>query len=75
MPAVEAQARKQGLKFDIMTTSFFLNRRTFRSSRNAGLPLWQERVFLSLTKSASDATNFYCLPSNRVVEMGQQLAI
>lgn len=75
VPRALIQARKKGEKFDIMTTSFFLNRRTFRSSRNAGLPLWQERVFLSLTKSASDATNFYCLPSNRVVEMGQQLAI
>jgi KUP system potassium uptake protein len=75
VPRALIQARKKGEKFDIMTTSFFLNRRTFRSSRNAGLPLWQERVFLSLTKSASDATSFYCLPSNRVVEMGQQLAI
>ena len=75
VPRALIQARKKGEKYDIMTTSFFLNRRTFRSSRNAGLPFWQERIFLSLTKSASDATDFYCLPSNRVVEMGQQLAI
>ena len=75
VPRALIQARKKGEKYDIMTTSFFLNRRTFRSSRKAGLPFWQERIFLSLTKSASDATDFYCLPSNRVVEMGQQLAI
>ncbi len=75
VPRALILARKKGEKFDIMTTSFFLNRRTFRTSRNAGLPFWQERIFLSLTKSASDATDFYCLPSNRVVEMGQQLAI
>ena len=70
-----AFARRRGEKFDIMTTSFFLNRRSFRPVRNHGLPLWQERVFISMTKSASDATAFYCLPSNRVVELGQQLAI
>ena len=68
-------ARKRGEKFDIMTTSFFLNRRTFRSARNQGLPLWQERIFIGLSKSAADATAFYGLPSNRVVEMGQQMTI
>ena len=75
VPRALALARRRGEKFDIMTTSFFLNRRSFRSARNHGLPFWQERVFISLTKSASDATAFYCLPSNRVVELGQQLAI
>jgi len=75
VPKALALARRRGEKFDIMATSFFLNRRSFRAARNQGLPFWQERVFISLTKSASDATAFYCLPSNRVVEMGQQLAI
>ncbi|MDZ4394105.1 potassium transporter Kup [Cypionkella sp.] len=75
VPRALALARRRGEKFDIMTTSFFLNRRSFRSARNHGLPFWQERVFISMTKSASDATAFYCLPSNRVVELGQQLAI
>ena len=75
VPKALALARRRGEKFDIMTTSFFLNRRSFRAARNQGLPFWQERVFISLTKSASDATAFYCLPSNRVVELGQQLAI
>ncbi|MEO8244920.1 MAG: potassium transporter Kup [bacterium] len=68
-------ARKRGEKFDIMTTSFFLNRRSFRSARHQGLPFWQERIFIAMSKSAADATAFYCLPSNRVVEMGQQMAI
>lgn len=76
VPRALALARRRGEKFDIMTTSFFLNRRSFRSaSNNQGLPFWQERVFISMTKSASDATAFYCLPSNRVVELGQQMAI
>ncbi|MBN8630346.1 MAG: potassium transporter Kup, partial [Rhodobacterales bacterium] len=70
-----AQARKQGVKFDIMSTSFFLNRRTFKSGKKQGLPLWQERIFLALTRSAADATSFYRLPVNRVIELGQQLVI
>lgn len=75
VPRALSLARKRGEKFDIMTTSFFLNRRTFRSARHQGLPFWQERVFIGMSKSAADATAFYCLPSNRVVEMGQQMAI
>jgi len=76
VPRALALARRRGEKFDIMTTSFFLNRRTIRSASNQqGLPFWQERIYVSMTKSASDATAFYCLPSNRVVELGQQLAI
>ncbi len=75
VPRALALARKRGLKFDIMTTSFFLNRRSFKATGNQGLNIWQERVFMWLNKSASNATDFYCLPSNRVVEMGQQLAI
>ena len=75
VPRALSLARKRGEKFDIMTTSFFLNRRTFRSARHQGLPFWQERVFIALSRSAADATAFYCLPSNRVVEMGQQMSI
>ena len=42
VPRALALARKQGEKFDIMSTSFFLNRRTFRPSKHQGLPSWQE---------------------------------
>jgi KUP system potassium uptake protein len=75
VPRALAMARKQGLKFDIMSTSFFLNRRTFRSDPTQGLPRWQEKLFVGLAKSAADVTGFYRLPTNRVVEMGQQLVI
>lgn len=75
VPKALALARKRGEKFDIMTTSFFLNRRSFRPARERGLPMWQEKLFIAMSRSASDATAFYCLPSNRVVEMGQQINI
>ncbi len=70
-----ARARKQGLKFDIMQTSFFLNRRSFRSNPHRGLPRWQEPIFMSMARGAADATSFYRLPSDRVIEIGQQITI
>ena len=75
VPKALSLIRKQGEKYDIMTTSFFLSRRSFRHAARGGLPRWQERIYVVLTKMGADATDFYQLPSNRVVEMGQQLAI
>ena len=75
VPRALKLAGKQGEKFDIMTTSFFLNHRSFRSARNEGLPVWQERLYIALTKGATNATEFYRLPVNRVIELGQQLTI
>jgi KUP system potassium uptake protein len=75
VPKALALARKQGEKFDIMSTSFFLNRRTFRTSKTQGLPTWQESLFIALSKSAANATDFYRLPTNRVIELGQQIII
>lgn len=75
VPKALVLARKMGQKFDIMSTSFFLNRRSFRSAKTQGLPIWQEKLFVAMTKSAADATSFYRLPTNRVIELGQQLSI
>lgn len=75
VPRALALLRKQGEKFDIMSTSFFLNRRSFRIGRGKGLPAWQASLFVTLAKSAADATNFYRLPTNRVIELGQQMII
>lgn len=75
VPRALALARKQGEKFDIMTTSFFLNHRSFRSAPNEGLPRWQEKLFIGMARGATNATEFYRLPTNRVLELGQQLTI
>ena len=75
VPRALGRARKQGLKFDIMATSFFLSRRSFRSHPREGLPRWQEGLFITLARSAADATTFYRLPTDRVIEIGQQIMI
>ena len=75
IPKALALGRRRGIKFDIMSTSFFLNRRSFKSDPKRGLPVWQEKLFVALTRNAADATSFYRLPTNRVIELGQQLII
>lgn len=75
VPRALALAKKEGVRFDIMSTSFFLNRRSFKPADHSGMPLWQDRLFIAMTKAATDATGFYRLPSNRVLELGQQFMI
>jgi KUP system potassium uptake protein len=67
--------RKAGLKFDIMTTSFFLGRRSLKQSPNSGMPAWQDRLFIMLSKQAANATDFFSIPSDRVVELGAQVTV
>ena len=75
VPAALASLRKAGLKFDIMTTSFFLGRRTIKASPNSGMPKWQDKLFIALSRQAANATDFFSIPSDRVVELGAQVTV
>jgi len=67
--------KQQGLKFDIMATSFFLGRRSIVPSANSGMPLWQDRIFIFLMKNATNPTDFFKIPPGRVVELGAQVTV
>ena len=75
VPKALAIARKQGWQFDIMSTSFFLSRRALKPAVHSGMPRWQDRLFIALAKSASDATDFFQIPTGRVVEVGTQVTV
>jgi KUP system potassium uptake protein len=75
IPSALAGLRKLGLKFDIMTTSFFLGRRSLRPAKNSGMPQWQDHLFIALAKQAASAPDFFQIPSDRVVELGAQMKV
>ena len=75
VPKALAIARKLGWHFDIMSTSFFLSRRSLKPAAHSGMPRWQDRLFIMLAKSASDATDFFQIPTGRVVEVGTQVTV
>src|SRR5271156_1769541 len=75
IPRQLAIARKLGWQFDIMSTSFFLSRRTLRPAPHSGMPRWQDRLFISLARSANDATDYFQIPTDRVVEVGTQVTV
>jgi KUP system potassium uptake protein len=75
VPKALAIARKLGWQFDIMATSFFVSRRSLKPSAHSGMPLWQDRLFIALSRSANDATDYFQIPTGRVVEVGTQVII
>jgi len=75
VPKGLAIARKHGWHFDIMSTSFFLSRRALKPAAQSCMPRWQDRLFIALAKSASDASDFFQIPTGRVVEVGTQVTV
>jgi KUP system potassium uptake protein len=70
-----AHLRKTGLKFDIMSTSFYLGRRKLIPDANSGMPSWQDRLFIALATAATDPSDYFRLPANRVVELGAHVTV
>jgi KUP system potassium uptake protein len=75
VPKSLAIARKLGWQFDIMSTSFFLSRRALKPAAHSGMPSWQDHLFIALSRTANDATDYFQIPSGRVVEVGTQVTI
>ncbi len=75
LPRALAIARRDGLDFDIMTTTFFLSRRTLHSGKSDAVSAWRNRLFIPLARNADDVTNYFRIPTNRVVEIGTQVIV
>jgi KUP system potassium uptake protein len=75
VPKTLAQCKKLGLKFDIMSTSFFLGRRSIVPDARSGMPMWQDHLFIFLMKNAANPITFFKLPPGRVVELGAQVTV
>src|SRR6266480_6745161 len=75
VPKALVIARKLGWQFDIMSTSFFVSRRSLKPSSQSGMPLRQDHLFIAMSRSANDATDYFQIPTGRVVEVGTQVTI
>ncbi|WP_376957498.1 potassium transporter Kup [Azospirillum sp. A26] len=76
IPVALESKRIPGLPFEPMETTYFVSRETLiRSHGKSGLPRWQEPLFIFLSKLSSSASEYFCIPPNRVVELGMQLEI
>jgi KUP system potassium uptake protein len=75
VPAGLGEATAQGLAIDLSDTTYFLGRETLVATRNAGMPVWREKLFVLMSSNATRATAFFKIPSERVLELGMQIEL
>ncbi len=65
----------QGLAVPLFETSYFLSRETIVPTHGAGMALWRERLFATMSRNAGSVVEFFRLPDNAVVELGTRVQI
>jgi KUP system potassium uptake protein len=75
IPRALTGCEKLGLAFEMMETSFFIARQTVISSPSGGMAVWREHLFVTMSRNARDAADYYRIPPNRVIELGTQVEI
>jgi KUP system potassium uptake protein len=73
--AAMVHARRVGLKFDVMRSTFFLGRKRPVVTGNIGLDRALNRLYALLSRFSADPSDYYYLPRDRVVELGERVAI
>ena len=75
VPELLEDCGRKGFTFDMMETSFFVSRETLIATVTPGMALWREKLFVSMSKNATKASEFFQVPTNRVVELGTQVEL
>ena len=75
VPGALDQCKRFGERFDMMETTFYLSRETIVPSMARGMLPVRARLFAVMSKNATSASDFFHIPTNRVVELGTQLVI
>ena len=70
-----AIATAEGLDFDPLQASYFLGRETLVAAARPRMPIWRLWLFLVMARNAISATEFFRIPTDRVVELGVRVAI
>jgi KUP system potassium uptake protein len=65
-----------GLRFEPMETSFFVSRQKIVATEGGiGMALWRDRLFAAMARNAGDVTDYFNIPTNRVIELGTRVQI
>lgn len=75
IPEALRRCETLGLSFEPLETSYFIARQTIVSKPHGGMAVWREWLFVTMSRNARDAADFYRIPTNRVIEVGSQVEI
>ena len=75
LPEALEWCSEQGLRLNLMDTSFFLGRETLIPKIGSEMAIWREKLFVMMVRNARNAADYFMLPPNRVVELGAQVVL
>jgi KUP system potassium uptake protein len=75
VPDLLELGRAQGLETHKMETSYYLGRERVLATGTSKMARWRKRLFILMSRNAQSATQYFGLPSNRVVELGAQVQL
>ena len=75
VPPLLKRLAAQGLTIDPAETTFFLGKETLLATKRPGMAIWREKLFATLARNARRATKYFCLPSDRVMELGAEIEL
>jgi KUP system potassium uptake protein len=75
IPRALAQCRVLQFRFNLMETSFFLRREKIVAAQRAPFARWRKQLFIVMANTMLNATEFFRIPTNRVIELGGQIEI
>jgi KUP system potassium uptake protein len=73
VPQIMALSERRGLRTRPIETSYFLGRERLIPTGRSRMVRWRKKLFSILSRNALSATEFFGIPSNRVVELGAQI--
>jgi KUP system potassium uptake protein len=68
-------AREQGLDLDPQATSYYIGRENLVMAKTSAMAHWRANLFIFMSRNATDATSFFSLPADQVIEVGVRLEI
>lgn len=75
VPAALAACDHPELPFNPMTTTYFVGRETILATQKPGFSTWRGTIFAWMSRNTGDATSYFGLPPNGVVELGARVEV
>jgi KUP system potassium uptake protein len=64
----------EGLQLEPMEITYFLSReKIVPRTTEKGIEQWRDRIFATMARNAGSITDFFNIPTNRVVELGTRV--
>ncbi|HMJ54975.1 MAG TPA: KUP/HAK/KT family potassium transporter [Polyangiaceae bacterium] len=70
---LQRAAALYGIPYEPGRTSYYLGRETLLATKKSGMHTWRKMLFAFISRNSRSATQYFCIPPDRVVELGMQI--